>query len=171
MIDSCKNCGNDFEKTRKWQKYCSAKCRYSKWNMDNPRTRAESSSYFASQQIIDKRTLFGFGITRKYHPYRSELELLYAEHLADCDIEFEYEPQAFEIKDENGIKLHYIPDFYLPESDKYIEIKKRKDQIKNHKKITLFKEQYPSIKYEILTLTDLEDMKVLNPPKSLYGQI
>lgn len=50
---------------------------------------------------------------------RSGFEVLYANYLIDNDIPFLYEPTTLECKN----KSHYTPDFYLPNENKFIEIK------------------------------------------------
>lgn len=60
-------------------------------------------------------------IETKYNGYkfRSRLEARWAVFFDEMGIKYEYEPEGFELSD--GTK--YLPDFYLPESDCYIEIK------------------------------------------------
>ena len=83
--------------------------------------RREATSYFSANRIVDKRNV-NFG-KREYLPYRSKWEKLYAEYLENCGIDFKYEPTAFDIETPEGLTMHYVPDFYLPRKDKYIEIK------------------------------------------------
>lgn len=66
----------------------------------------------------------------KGYKFRSRLEARWAKFFDCCDIKYEYEPEGFEIIDNNGVKHKYLPDFYLPDAtlrhkDKgvYIEIK------------------------------------------------
>lgn len=51
--------------------------------------------------------------------FRSEWEAAYARYLNANDIAWEYEIYLFPLS--NG--KHYLPDFYLPESDEWIEVK------------------------------------------------
>lgn len=51
--------------------------------------------------------------------FRSRLEARWAVFFDAAGIEYEYEPEGFELED--GTK--YLPDFYLPEYDWYVEIK------------------------------------------------
>lgn len=37
----CRGCGNEFAKTRKWQVYCSSKCRLEDWLAGNPRVKLD----------------------------------------------------------------------------------------------------------------------------------
>lgn len=51
--------------------------------------------------------------------FRSRLEARWAVFFDHAHIKYEYEPQGFELED--GTK--YLPDFYLPEYDYYVEVK------------------------------------------------
>jgi hypothetical protein len=70
-----------------------------------------------------------------YHGYRfrSRLEARWAVFFVMANIEFEYEPEGFVLP--NGTK--YLPDFYLPFFDAYVEIKpksitqKQREEAKN----------------------------------------
>lgn len=51
--------------------------------------------------------------------FRSRLEARWAVFFDEMEIKYEYELEGFEF--ENGVR--YLPDFYLPEMDLYVEIK------------------------------------------------
>lgn len=68
---------------------------------------------------------------------RSSFELLFVQRLEEMNIEFQYEPKRFKLS--NGST--YVPDFFIPKINKWIEIKgwvKEKDLEKNR----LMKEDY-----------------------------
>jgi len=75
---------------------------------------------------------------------RSSWEIKYARYLDSKNIKWQYEPKTFDLGDST-----YTPDFYLPETNEYIEIKGwwRGNSKKKFKK---FKELYPEIKITIL---------------------
>lgn len=50
--------------------------------------------------------------------FRSRLEARWAVFFDAADIRYEYEPEGFEVNGER-----YLPDFYLPELDTYVEVK------------------------------------------------
>ena len=50
---------------------------------------------------------------------RSGYEVMYAKHLTQNNIEWQYEPKLFKLKD----GMRYTPDFYLPESNEWIDVK------------------------------------------------
>jgi hypothetical protein len=53
------------------------------------------------------------------YKFRSRLEARYGVFFDSANIPYEYEPEGFQL--ENGKK--YLPDFYLPNDDLYVEIK------------------------------------------------
>lgn len=53
------------------------------------------------------------------YKFRSRLEARWAVFFDAADIEYEYEPEGFEGEGGN----RYLPDFYLPESQMYVEVK------------------------------------------------
>lgn len=53
------------------------------------------------------------------HKFRSRLEARWAVFFDAAGIIYEYEPEGFEDEDKN----RYLPDFYLPESQTYVEVK------------------------------------------------
>ena len=57
-------------------------------------------------------------------PCRSSYEVIYANYLVENNIKFEYEPKCFTINS----RRRYTPDFYLIDSDEWIEIKGRTDK-------------------------------------------
>ena len=61
----------------------------------------------------------------KGYRFRSRLEARWAVFFDAAGIKYEYEPEGFETNE--GTK--YLPDFYLPEYDAYVEIKPPRDGI------------------------------------------
>jgi hypothetical protein len=51
--------------------------------------------------------------------FRSRLEARWAVFFDALGIKYEYEPEGFELDD----GYHYLPDFYLPAMETYVEIK------------------------------------------------
>jgi predicted RNA-binding Zn-ribbon protein involved in translation (DUF1610 family) len=97
----------------------------------------------------------GKGIYYKSSYMRSSYEITYAKWLDKQNIKWFYESKTFDLGNTT-----YTPDFYLPESDTYIEIKGWwRDDAK--KKFKLFKKLFPKIKIEVLIKKDLEKIGVL----------
>lgn len=56
------------------------------------------------------------------HKFRSRLEARWAVFFDAMDIEWMYEPEGFE-KEVNGETIRYLPDFYLPKKNIWVEVK------------------------------------------------
>jgi len=86
---------------------------------------------------------------------RSTWEVAYAKWLDKQGIEWQYEPNAFDLG-----KTTYTPDFYLPKTDEWIEIKGYwRDDAK--KKFEIFKKKYNSMNIKLLMKKDLEKLGIL----------
>ncbi len=84
---------------------------------------------------------------------RSSYEIKYAKYLDDNKILWYYEIETFDLGETS-----YTPDFFLPRTEKFIEIKgymKERDQLK----IDLFLEQYPW-NLEVLRHNDLKKLGI-----------
>lgn len=77
-------------------------------------------------------------------------------------IPWEYEPRSFPIAwDEHGRVLEsFTPDFYLPESNLYVELTTMKQSLvtKKNRKIRLLREIYPQIRIQVFYQKDMEEM-------------
>lgn len=107
---------------------------YRKWQKDNPKEFEEArkkSSIINSGKILseshkEKLRLANLGRALKHKkrvPYkntimRSTWEVLTAKFLDAKGIKWQYEPKRFYFND-----FTYLPDFYLPESDIWVEVK------------------------------------------------
>lgn len=109
----------------------------------------------------------GAGITKGYYYnsplqgykyLRSSYELAYAKYLDQHNILWYYEPISF-VMIINGKDTSYTPDFYLPETNKFIEIKGWM-RLEAELKIQKFYEKY-SYYLEILDFKELKEMKIL----------
>jgi len=87
--------------------------------------------------------------------FRSSWEIKYAKWLDSNGLKWKYECKVFDLGD-----CTYRPDFYLPETDKYIEIKGYATP-EFKRKFSLFKNQYPNINIKILLGRDLMQLNVL----------
>ena len=84
---------------------------------------------------------------------RSSWEVKYAKYLDEHNIKWLYESKTFDLGD-----CTYTPDFYLPETDTYVEIKGYLRKIAENK-IKLFSEKYKNLK--VLNKQELLNMGVL----------
>ena len=64
------------------------------------------------------------------YKFRSRLEARWAVFFEAMDIEYQYEPEGFEI-DDGEDKVFYLPDFYLPKEHCYVEVKGTDEALHN----------------------------------------
>lgn len=84
---------------------------------------------------------------------RSTYEARFAHALDEHGIVWRYEPQWFSLGDKA-----YLPDFYVPSIDTYVEVKGwwRDDA---REKFDAFVTRYPEIRYAIITITELKSIE------------
>lgn len=89
-------------------------------------------------------------------------EEVFANLLDFYRIPWEYEPRSFPIMwDKDGRVLEsFTPDFYLPESDLYVELTTMKQSLvtKKNRKIKLLRQIYPGINIQVFYQKDLQDI-------------
>lgn len=91
--------------------------------------------------------------------FRSSWEVKYAKYLDRNDIKWIYEPKPkFKLIKNSP----YGADFYLPELNKYIEIKGlwNRNGCRDKEKIEEFKKIYPNIKFELLMKEELKNIGI-----------
>jgi hypothetical protein len=92
----------------------------------------------------------------KGYKFRSRLEAKWAVFFDNAKIKYEYEPEGYE--DENGKR--YLPDFYLPEFDAHVEVKRNtKDGIDEIKSKCLDAIQWGGAIKQIIVLSDIPEGK------------
>jgi len=100
-------------------------------------------------------------------------EMVFARLLDFYGIRWEYEPRTFPLAfDDNGnISEAFSPDFYLPESDMYVELTTMKQSLvtKKNRKVRKLRELYPDIKITLLYQKDFEDLLFKFGNKSVGG--
>lgn len=86
---------------------------------------------------------------------RSSWEIAYAKYLDKQGTKWQYEPKTFDLGNST-----YTPDFYLPDSDTYVEIKGWwRDDAK--KKFKMFQKKYCSMNIILLMQKELKKLKVI----------
>ena len=89
-------------------------------------------------------------------------EEIFANLLDFYRIDWEYEPRSFPIAwDKNGRVLEaFTPDFYLPESDMYVELTTMKQSLvtKKNRKVKLLRAIYPDVNIQVFYQKDLQDL-------------
>jgi len=98
---------------------------------------------------------FGKGGKYKNTWFRSSYEIAYAKYLCKNKIKWQYEPIAFDL-----VSTTYRPDFYLPKTDEYIEIKGYWT-LEAKEKFKLFRYKFPEIKIAILNQKELINRRIL----------
>lgn len=101
-------------------------------------------------------------------------ELFFSRLMDFYGIRWEYEPRTFPLRfnEEGNILEAFSPDFYLPDSDLYVELTTMKQSLvtRKNRKVRMLRERYPEIKIQLLYQKDLEDLifkytarKLVNP--------
>jgi len=89
-------------------------------------------------------------------------EEIFANLLDFYRIAWEYEPRSFPIQwDKDGKVLEaFTPDFYLPESDMYVELTTMKQSLvtRKNRKVKLLRTIYPDINIQVFYQKDLQDL-------------
>ncbi|PEZ47042.1 hypothetical protein CN367_11795 [Priestia megaterium] len=91
--------------------------------------------------------------------FRSNWEIELAEMLTELGIKFEFEPQRFYFRRE---KESYLPDFFLPEYNCWIEVKGYMDE-RSLKRVKLFKKYYSSETSFFLYEKEERELALKNP--------
>jgi hypothetical protein len=106
-------------------------------------------------KLPSPKTSHGKRIKYKNITFRSSYEYLYARYLTKNRIKWLYESKTFDLGEST-----YTPDFYLPESNEYIEIKGYWIP-KAIKKFILFRKKYNGIKIQVLNKIKLQSLRIL----------
>lgn len=101
---------------------------------------------------------------------RSRWEVAYAEYLDRQGTEWQYEPRWFNVGGGAWTGISYTPDFYLPATDEYIEIKGRLTQ-ENANKMQAFRVAYPGIKLTILSGAELTALGLIDKHRRLIDSL
>ena len=99
--------------------------------------------------------------------FRSAWEANYARYLNFSKVKWEFEPKTFYFKDIKRGCVYYTPDFYLPETDQWVEVKGWMDD-KSKTKLKRFKKFFPEEFSKLILITkkeykEIEKWKALIP--------
>lgn len=96
-------------------------------------------------------------VRRKAFANRSEQ--IFANLLDFYRIRWEYEPRTFVLSDQGNGEA-FTPDFYLPDSDLYIELTTMKQALvtKKNRKVKLLRERYPDINIQVFYQRDFQNL-------------
>ena len=87
--------------------------------------------------------------------FRSSWEANIARYYNFIGVKWEFEPKTFIFKDVTRGSVSYTPDFYLPDQDKWIEVKGWMDG-KSKTKLKRFEKQYPEEYKKLQLITEKE---------------
>lgn len=87
--------------------------------------------------------------------FRSAWEANIARYYNFIGVKWEFEPKTFVFKNISRGSVSYTPDFYLPEEDKWIEVKGWMDG-KSKTKLKRFEKQYPEEYKKLVLITEKE---------------
>ncbi len=100
-------------------------------------------------------------------------EMVFARLLDFYGIRWEYEPRTFPLSydDKGNITEAFSPDFYLPDSDLYVELTTMKQSLvtKKNRKMRRLLELHPEIKIRLLYQKDFDDLLFKYATKSTRG--
>jgi hypothetical protein len=91
------------------------------------------------------------------HYVRSNWEADFARILNLHHIAYEYEPRTFTLVTRAGEILHYTPDFYVPSTNTFYEIKGWLHDL-DQQKMDLFQEQYPQYQFVLINKTRFAEL-------------
>jgi hypothetical protein len=151
----CIDCGKELSEYR--HKRCGSCSHKGKNNPFYGKKRLKHSKAISGRNngMFGKLANYGKGCYYKNIWLRSSYEIAYAKYLDKNKIKWQYESKTFDLGN-----CTYTPDFYLPKTKEYIEIKGwwRKEAKKKFKK---FKKVYPKIKIKVLMFKELKDRNIL----------
>jgi hypothetical protein len=142
-------------KGRKIIKFCKCGKKLSRNYYDRCKKCAGKTQKGKNNPMFGKIAHHGKWIKYKSINMRSTWEVAYAKYLDKQGIKWLYEHKTFDLG-----KCTYTPDFYLPESDTYVEIKGWwRDDAK--KKFKMFQKKYCSMNIILLMQKELKKLKVI----------
>lgn len=87
----------------------------------------------------------------KGYRFRSRLEARWAVFFDAMGVKWEYEPEGFALS--NG--MYYLPDFYLPDQNLWIEVKGVTSTVDEDKVTAFFREEGDTISHEIVMVGEI----------------
>jgi cytidylate kinase len=113
-------------------------------------------------RLVRSATKLSIEQNQSLNQFAHPSEMVFARLLDFYGIRWQYEPRTFPLSyDEKGsIVEAFSPDFYLPDSDLYVELTTMKQSLvtKKNRKVRRLRELYPEIKIRLLYQKDFEDL-------------
>lgn len=121
------------------------------------RATREAHSTRATERITSGQGTWGLKNFGEEGKFRSSYEHAFAVYLKEIGIKYLFEQYGEEITNITQTKLHYIPDFYLPEYGLYVEIVNNMNK-RLENKMYLFRQQNPRAKLLVFDKQHLREM-------------
>jgi hypoxanthine phosphoribosyltransferase len=124
---------------------------------------AEAQLQFQTRMQLARYGIVPAGQARiKRAAFNHPSEEMFANLLDFYRIQWEYEPRSFPLqwdKDGNVVEA-FTPDFYLPESDLYVELTTMKQTLvtRKNRKIKLLRAVYPHVNIQVFYQKDFQDL-------------
>jgi cytidylate kinase len=113
-------------------------------------------------QLVRALTRLSLEHNQPLNQFAHPSELVFARLLDFYGIRWQYEPRTFPLRyDERGNIIEaFSPDFYLPDSDLFVELTTMKQSLvtKKNRKVRRLRELYPDVKIRLLYHKDFEDL-------------
>jgi cytidylate kinase len=124
---------------------------------------AEAQLQFALRLQLSKHGVHPISqASLKRTQFSHSSEQIFASLLDFYRIAWEYEPRTFPLQDDGhgNITESFTPDFYLPESNTYIELTTMKQSLvtKKNRKIRRLRELYPDVQIQVFYQKDMQDL-------------
>ena len=113
-------------------------------------------------RLIRTLTTLSVEESQSLNQFAHPSELVFARLLDFYGIRWEYEPRTFPLSydGQGNITEAFSPDFYLPDSNLYVELTTMKQSLvtKKNRKMKRLRELYPEIRIQLLYQKDFEDL-------------
>ena len=127
-----------------WEMMKNDRQKFKKWKRDQRQTRIKNNTLnpIKTKENCYSRARGGKRKDLNNQYFRSAWEANIARYYNFIGVKWEYEPKTFVFENIKRGSVSYTPDFYLPDEDKWIEVKGWMDQ-KSKTKLNRFKKYYP----------------------------
>lgn len=151
-----------------WQNYDESKLLLRNLKQRNTRIKNETLNPLKFQKNPYSRSKGGKRKDLGNTYFRSSWEANIARYYNYIGVEWQFEPKTFIFENVKRGSVSYTPDFYLPNEDKWVEVKGWFDS-KSKTKLRRFKEQYPE-EYNKLTLITEKEYNEIKKKVSYFIQ-
>jgi len=134
---------------------------------------AERARMRSQIRLVRSATRLSIQQSQSLSQFAHPSEMVFARLLDFYGIRWQYEPRTFPLgyDESGGITEAFSPDFYLPDSDLYVELTTMKQALvtKKNRKVRRLRELYPDIRIHLLYQKDFEDLLFKYATRSTRG--